>query len=341
MIKVAVIGYGYSAQTFHLPYIKERNGFELVAIGTSRPEKIERKFQGITIYTDPTELLNHSDAELIVVSTPNDSHYHLTKSALLMNKHVLVEKPFVVDPGEGEELIELSQKRNLILSVFHNRRWDGDFLTIKKMIDRDKFGQIKVFESHFDRFRPVVRNRWREKSGDGTGIWYDLGSHLVDQVLTLFSEPDAVTGRCLNTRNNSVCTDYFHVQLHYPGFEVILHGSSFCAGPQLRFQVHGSEGSYVKYGMDPQESLLTRNIYPDSEEWELEHKDHFGTFYSPEDKESVPTEPGDYSSFYKLLAGAISTFNPNPVCPIQALKVIEIIRLAERSSDERKTLYLR
>ena len=252
--------------------------------------------------------------------------------------HVVLEKPMVTTSCEAEELTNFAKRQSLILSVFHNRRWDGDFLTVKKLVSQNAIGEIRYFESHFDRFRPLVRLRWREEPGPGTGIWFDLGSHLVDQAICLFGLPDSLTARCLTLRNNSNTTDYFHVLLHYKALEVVLHASSFSAGPNRRFHMEGTNGSFVKYGFDPQEEQLKKGIVPSEAIFGLENSNQFGTLYMESNNTQIETEVGCYQQYYLGIAEAI---NKGSVCPVSsedAARVIKILELAECSSRDGITI---
>ncbi|EDM65743.1 predicted dehydrogenase, partial [Moritella sp. PE36] len=261
-IKTAVIGYGFSAKTFHIPFISSLAEFELSAISSSQIAAVTADWPMAKYYLSADDLLKNSDAELVIITAPNDVHFQLAKTALEQNKHVIIEKPFVTNVADGEELIALAAEKGLILSVYNNRRWDGDFLTVKKLIEEGSLGEIKCFESHFDRFRPEVRQRWREQSATGGGILFDLGPHLIDQTLQLFGVPDAITAQCLIMREGSTNIDYFNLVLHYPDKVATLHSDLYSAGPNKRFSVKGDKGSYEKQGLDPQEDRLKAGVLP-------------------------------------------------------------------------------
>jgi predicted dehydrogenase len=340
MIKTAVIGYGFSAKTFHLPFIEASEKFQLVSISTSKLEQVRTEWSDITSYKTAQELIQESDAQLVVITAPNDVHYSLAKLCLQHGKHVIIEKPMVTTVHQGEELVSLAKAQGLLLSVYHNRRWDGDFLTVKRLIQDGLIGRVRFFESHFDRFRPIVKDRWREQPGPGTGNWFDLGSHLLDQALCLFGMPQAVTARCLALRDNSKTTDYFHVMLHYSDCEVVLHGSPFSAGPNLRFQVQGTKGSFIKYGYDPQEELLKLGRIPNTPQWAEENKELFGTVFTEAGSEIVPTMWGSYQSYYSGIADAINAGKAIPVSGEDALQVINLLKIAEKSYQLGKTIVL-
>ncbi|WP_020581175.1 oxidoreductase [Endozoicomonas elysicola] len=338
MIKVGVIGYGYSANTFHIPLIESIESMELTAISSSKPEVIEAEHPSVTVFDSAEALITSGNVNLVVITAPNHVHFSLAKLCLENGVHVVVEKPMVTTSLEAEELESIAEKSGLVLSVFHNRRWDGDFLTVQKLLRENALGDLKLFESRYDRFRPIVRQRWREEPGPGAGIWYDLGSHLVDQSITLFGLPEALTARCLPLRDGSKTTDYFHVLLHYQGFEVILHASSFSAAPNSRFRLEGSQGSFVKYGFDPQEAQLKNGMVPSQSGYGIENKEQYGSLYGDAAVECIATEAGCYQHYYQDVANAIITGDRNPVSPSDAVEVLKILELAEKSSQQGQTL---
>ncbi len=337
-VKTAVIGYGFSAKTFHLPFIKALPELELSAISSSQQASVEADFPDATWFKHADDLLDNSDAELVIITAPNDVHYSLAKRALENGKHVIVEKPFVTRVEEGEELIALAEEKGLVLSVFHNRRWDGDLLTVKKLIDKGRLGDVKLFESHFDRYRPEVRQRWRELAADGGGILFDLGPHLLDQALMLFGTPDAINAQCRIMRPGSTTNDYFNLILHYPEHFVHLHGNLYSPEPNLRYKVLGSLGKYVKYGLDPQEACLKDGVEPNSAGWAKEESSDYGKLYLEQESETIPTEAGCYEMYFKGVAEAIRLGKENPVPASEALQNIKLIALAMESSETGQTI---
>lgn len=339
MIKVAVVGYGLSATVFHIPFIMHSDFFTFTAVSSRQKEEISRAHPTVDVYDDGVALITHCDADLIVITAPNEVHYDLAKLALEKGKHVVLEKPMTATSEQALALAALAKQQSLILSVYHNRRWDGDFLTLKRLIETNSLGEIKVFTSQFDRFRPQVRQRWREQPGEATGIWYDLGSHLLDQALFLFGEPQEITARCSMLREGANTVDYFHVMLHYPNKEVILQSSPYAANPNIRFQLQGDLGSYVKYGLDPQEEQLRDGLSPTVPAFGIEPPAKYGVIYKPLSDDSsahaekVETLRGSYASYYHQLALAISMGETNPVTALEGAKVIKLIELAQQSSD--------
>ncbi|MDX2367349.1 MAG: oxidoreductase [Colwellia sp.] len=345
MIKVGIIGHGLSAQTFHLPFICISNDFEFTAISTRDPKSItatahDAKGAKPLIFTTPEALITSKKIDLVVITAPNDVHFSLAELCLQNNLHVIVEKPITVTQAEAEKLALLAEKKALLLSVFHNRRWDGDFLTVKKLLNNKMLGDIKVLESHFDRFRPVVGQKWKENKGAGTGVWHDLGAHLVDQVIVLFGLPHSVTAKCLALRDNSEAIDYFNVQLHYDNFEVILSSSPFVAGDKKRFNIQGTKAQFVKHGVDPQEQQLKDGVNPDSIRFGRENESLYGTLFTESNNKTVVTESGNYGQYYTEIAQAINTKKPLPVSANDGVQVMKIIELALLSSQREQTIFL-
>lgn len=337
-IKTAVVGFGLSATVFHIPFIQASAVFDLVAVSSSQNDSVRQALPEVTVYDSATAMIEDSGAELIIITAPNNVHYSLTHLALSHNKHVIIEKPFVTNVEQGEKLVELAQLQNRVLAVFHNRRWDGDYLTVKHLINNGQLGKVKYFESHFDRFRPVVQQRWREQPADGAGVLYDLGPHLIDQVLDLFGMPEAVTARCLATRECAEVTDFFNLWLHYPDKEVVLQSCPYAAAPIRRFHIRGTQASYLKLGLDPQEGLLKQGAVPEGSDWGAERAEDYGVLHSADGHVVVPTLMGGYQHFFANLADAIMGKADLIVTPQQALDSLKIIELAIQSSEFGKTI---
>ena len=345
MIRVGIIGHGFSAQTFHLPFICASNDFELTAISTRNPKSIisltyDDKAIKPLVFATPEALITSNTVDLAVITAPNHVHFSLAQLCLKNNIHVIVEKPITVTLAEAEQLAALAEEKALLLSVFHNRRWDGDFLTIRRLLNNNELVEVKVFESHFDRFRPTVGPKWKENKGNGTGVWHDLGAHLVDQVLVLFGLPHSVTAKCLALRDNAEAIDYFNVQLHYEGFEVILSSSPYVAGDKNRFNIQGTKAQFVKQGLDPQEQQLKDGLNPNLIEFGQENESLYGTLFSESSHKTVATEMGNYGQYYTEIAQAINTNTPLPVNANDGVQVMKIIELALLSSQCERTLFL-
>jgi predicted dehydrogenase len=340
-LRVALLGYGYAGKTLHAPLIRATAGLELAAVGSSDAAKVHADLPGLAVGA-AREVAVQSDVDLVVVATPNDTHHDLASRALAAGKHVVVDKPFTVTQGEARDLVERSEAAGRLLSVFHNARWNADFLTVRRLIADGRLGQIVHFESHYDRYRPEVRSRWRERAGPGSGIWYDLGAHLVDQALQLFGPPLAVQADLAMQRRGAEAVDYFHVVLRYDRTRVILHGSNLVAGGSPRFVIHGDKASYVKYGVDPQEAALQRGEHPGSPGWG--HDPRPGVFYVPDGfgtiEEPAPTVPGDWGAYYAGVRDAVLQRGPNPVPASDALAVMRVLLHAASSADRRCELAL-
>ncbi|WGL17875.1 oxidoreductase [Microbulbifer bruguierae] len=337
-IKTAIIGYGFSATTFHLPFILNLPQFRFTAVSTSKGEQVRQQYPDVAVYADAETLLTESDAELVIITAPNDAHFALAKLALQQGKHVVLEKPFVTRVEQGEELITLARQQQRVLSVYHNRRRDGDFLTVQKLIADGRLGEVRYFESHFDRFRPEVRQRWRESNVEGGGILFDLGPHLLDQALQLFGPPTAITAQVRTLRPQAEVDDFFHITLHYPERLAILRSSPYSASPNLRFEVQGETASYVKHGLDPQEDRLKAGKLPVTADWGQEEPDQYGQLYTADNVTPVTTEIGGYQHYYQQLASAILEGGEVPVSAEQALWNIRLIHLAKQSSASGQTI---
>lgn len=324
-----------SGRTFHYPFFQVLPEYRLAAV-LSRQAELVAELAPAAVCCQSLDQLLTTDIQLVVITAPNSEHYPCAKAALMAGKHVVLEKPFVNSVAEGQELIELARDKQLTLSVFHNRRWDGDFLTVGKLLADGTLGVISHYESHFDRFRPDPRQRWKETPLPGSGLLYDLGSHLLDQALLLFGEPRAISATVQAQRPDSAVDDYFHLVLDYAPMQVILHASMLTPLPGPRFCIHGSQGSFMKQGLDPQEDRLKQGTLPDRPDWGQESADCFGQLTGVDGRcVAVPTEAGRYQQYYRQLAQSILTDAPNPVPPEQALTVIRWIELAHQSAADR------
>ncbi|MDU7389278.1 oxidoreductase [Atlantibacter hermannii] len=341
-IRVGLIGYGYASKTFHAPLIVGTPGMTLSAVSSSDASKVHADWPNVTVVSDPKQLFNDPSLDLIVIPTPNDTHFPLARAAMEAGKHVVVDKPFTVTLSQARELEAMAKSRGLVLSVFHNRRWDSDFLTLKGLIAEGKLGEVSYFESHFDRYRPQVRNRWREQAGPGSGIWYDLGPHLIDQALVLFGVPVSITVDMAQLRPDAQTTDYFHAVLTYPQRRVVLHSTMLAAAESARYIVHGTRGSYVKFGLDPQEDRLKAGERPPQEDWGYDMRDGVLTLAVGDelDAQTLLTVPGNYPAYYAAIRDALNGQGENPVPASQAIRVMELIELGIESAKHRSTLCL-
>jgi predicted dehydrogenase len=332
-VRASVIGYGYAGRTFHVPLLRATAGIELVAVCSRQTENLRHALPQVAVIADPSTLFARDDIDLVVIATPNDTHAPLAAEALRAGKHVVIDKPFALNLAEARALTALADESRRVLSVFQNRRWDSDFLAVSQAIADGEIGQVAHFESHFDRFRPQVRARWREQAGPGAGIWYDLGPHLIDQALQLFGLPSRVSGRLAIQRNGGESPDWAHVLLDYGTPQVILHASMVAAGGSARFNVHGDRGSLMKREPDQQEAQLKAGLVPGSGDWGADSDplllhDGLGAV-----REMAPAR-GDYLRFYAEVRDAITGDGVNPVPPIQALAVMAVLEAAIHSDQQ-------
>lgn len=338
MIRVGLIGYGLAGKVFHAPLVSDTPGLALAAIATSRREEALGDYPGARVCSSD-EALQADDLDLIIVATPNDTHAPLARAALERGKAVVVDKPFALSLDEAQGLFDLAQRKAAFLSVFHNRRWDDDFLTLRRTIADGLLGEIVTLESCFDRFRPVVADRWRERSEPGGGLWWDLGPHLVDQAVELLGFPDAVTADLAQQRPGAMVDDYFHVTLHYGSRRAVLKGGSVVAAPVSRFRAHGDAGSFVSVGLDPQEARLRARVYRQATPVETARTGQLH-LNGPDGVKPFekPLIPGDYAAYYRSVAAALDSGAPPPVDRSAALAVVSILEMALASAAVRATL---
>jgi scyllo-inositol 2-dehydrogenase (NADP+) len=333
-IRVGIIGFGLSGRYFHAPLLLAHPGFSIKMVSTSREQEAKALVPDVQVVGDPSTLTRNPDIDLIVNCAPNTFHFSYSAEALETGKHVVIEKPFVTTVAEGERLIELAARSNRVVSVFHNRRWDSDFLTVKKLIGSRRLGNIKHFESHMDRWRPQCRaHRWREQPREGSGVFYDLGPHLIDQALVLFGMPERLMADIQCQRAGGATDDYFHLTLYYGSTRVLLQSSSF-SSTSPRYQVFGDLGTFMKFGLDPQESQLKQGLSPSDHDFGREPERDFGILTNPDTGVSQPvsSERGHYLAFYDQLYESLTQQRSAAVSAEEALRSIRLIELALCSS---------
>lgn len=332
---VGLVGYGFSGSTFHAPVIAAAAGVRLAAIVTGKPEQASTRWPQVRTYRRLDEMLADDEIDAVVLTSPNTAHHPQARMALEAGKHVVVEKPFTVTSREATDLIDLAERRGRIVSAFHNRRWDNDFLTVRRVVDCGLLGRIHGYEARFDRFRPEVRDRWREQDLPGSGILYDLGPHLIDQALVLFGRPETVWAEMGIQRPGGQATDWFHLILGYPGLRVSLGAGMLVRAVGPRFVLHGDRGSFVKHGLDPQEDALKAGGLPSDPGWGTDPPNLYGTLTTDVAglalASPVATEPGCYQAYYETLAAAVRDGTPPPVTAADARDTIRIIELAQAS----------
>lgn len=344
-VKTALLSYGMSGEIFHAPLLHTHPGFNLSTIVQRNSTKALLRYPGVKLVKSVDEVIADKSIELVIVNTPNETHYEFTAAVLESGKHAIVEKPFSVTSKEANDLIALGKKTGKVLSVFQNRRWDGDFLTIKEVIDSKIVGSIVEFELHYDRFRNYIEaNTWKEETGAGTGILYNLGSHMLDQVLVLFGLPESIDARVGIQRPGGKVDDFYDIRLQYEGFHVIVKSSYLVREPGPRYVAHGTEGSFVKYGIDPQEQALKEGRLPGSPGWGADPKELWGKLNTSVGRlhveGQVETIPGNYMKYYENIYGAIRNGVSLDVKPEQAAQVIRMIEICYQSNSEKRSVRL-
>jgi scyllo-inositol 2-dehydrogenase (NADP+) len=345
MVRVGLIGFGLAGQAFHAPVIRGVQGMELACILERRGTRASEKYPDVRVARTLDELLSDATVQLCVIATPNDSHFELARACLLAGRDVVVDKPFAPTLAESEELVQLATERRQLITVYQDRRWDGDFHTVQKIVGSRALGKIVEYECRYDRFRPEPKvNAWRERAGQpGAGVLFDLGPHVIDQALMLFGEPQAITASAFCERETSQVDDSFDVCFEYPGLRATLRARIIAFAPGPHFLIHGTKGSFVKYGMDPQEARLRGENVPQGfdwgADWGTEPEEFWGTLsLAGEPSKKIRTEPGDYRGFYANVRDSIEGKSPLEVTPQQALRTMRAVMLAHKSSRERRTV---
>jgi predicted dehydrogenase len=333
-IRVGLIGFGFVSQTFHVPLLKATDGYRITAVSSSRPADVAAVLPDVEVVSDPKVLATHPDVDLVVIASPNETHAPLAEQAMRADRNVVVDKPFTITVAEARHLAAVAKENDVLLSVFQNRRWDSDFLTIQDAISRDLTGRVVLFESRIDRYRPEVRDRWREIPGPGAGLLYDLGPHLIDQTLLLFGIPDSVQATLANQRREARTDDFFQLVLRYGQMVATLQASSLVSGGSARFSVHGERASVVKQKPDIQEDQLRAGVLPGSRDWGLDPDDAVLYDGATVDARALTAARGDQRGYYVALREALHDGAPNPVPPEQGATVMAIIEAALRSEEE-------
>jgi scyllo-inositol 2-dehydrogenase (NADP+) len=335
-IRAGVIGFGLAGRIFHSAVISATPGLELAAIVQRAGDEAAKAYPHAQIYRSIHELLGDPSIRLIAVGTPSFSHFEVAKQCLQADRDVIVDKPFVLTSEEATQLIRLARERGRLLTVYQNRRWDGDFKTAEKILSHELLGRLVTFESHFDRFRLEPRLRgWRESGGPGGGTLYDLGSHLIDQALTLFGKPEKIFASVRIDRDGGMVDDAFDITLFYPRLTAYLRASTLAKAPGARFTLHGTKGSFVKFGLDPQEEQLKNGASFDSPTFGREPEEAWGKLYlDGAAPQHIETEVGDYRGIYANVRDALLGKAKLEVTPEQAWRTTRIIELARESSNQ-------
>ncbi len=336
-IQVGLASFGMSGMVFHAPILTHHPGFKVTKIVERSKNEVSKIYPDITSVRSFDELLDDDNIELVIVNTPDYTHFEYAHKALEAGKHVIVEKPFTRTIGQGEDLINLADRQNRMLSVFQSRRWDGDFLTVRKLIDNEWLGRLVEFESNYMRYRNYIQpGTWKESAVQGIGITYNLGSHMIDQAVTLFGMPDAVWADIDSMRTGSEIDDYYIIKLIYPEIKVVLKASYLVREEGPRYTLHGTNGSFLKYGIDPQEEMLKQGGNPSMPNWGKEPEDQWGILNTEINglhvRGKVETVAGNYAAFYDNIYDVLRNRAELEVSPEQALNVIHLIEAAMESS---------
>jgi len=349
-LQVALIGYGGAGRIFHAPLINGVPGLQLTCIVSSQSDAVQRDWPGVCCVASASQAMADPAIDLVVIATPNGSHFQLAQAALQAGKHVVVDKPCTVTLAETEALLELARRQGRVLTVFQNRRFDSDFLALRQVIESGQLGRVVQVDSHFDRYRPSVPVRWREQDLPGSGLWFDLGPHLVDQAVVLFGRPDALLLEQANLREGAQVNDWFHAVLRYDsrhgGLRVILHASTLVAEQGPRWVAHGTQGSFTKFGLDVQEDALKAGQRPqleaidgwgqDPQHGHLLRMEAIPGVSTPVSvRTETPAPPGNYLAYYAQLRDHLWGRAPQPgVTAAQVHAVMQLLTLGAESAAE-------
>lgn len=343
MINVGLVGFGMSGQLFHAPFIDADKRFKLKKVVERHNNLSSEAYPYVNVVRSLDELLEDKSIELLVITTPNIYHYDQVKQCLLAGRNVVIEKPFTPTAKEAQELIDLANEKDCKLFIYQNRRWDGDFLTIKKILNDELLGELHDYEAHFDRFTPDLSSKkWREKIDPAGGNLYDLGTHLIDQAVALFGLPKTIYADIRTQRENSLVDDAFEVILNYGKLKVTLKAGMLVKELGPRYTLHGSIGSFVKYGIDPQEADLKNGLSPLSANWGSDSEDNYGIMHTELNRQnyrkSVKTEKGCYQEFYSNVFEVLEKDAELSIKPEQARDVLKIIELAFESHKTKRIM---
>jgi predicted dehydrogenase len=343
MINVGLVGFGFAGRVFHAPIISAVAGLQLRAILERSSDEAALCYPSAQIVKSMEELLAIDEIKLVVIATPNVSHHPLARQCLLAGRDVVVDKPFTTTYADAADLVELARQSGRLLTVYQNLRCNGDFRTIRRLVESGRLGRIVLYEAHFDRYRLQLRpGAWRERAEPGSGVFFDLGVHLIDQAIVLFGLPEAITADIRAERDGAVVDDAFDVTMHYPRTSVLLRASMIALAPDVRYIVRGENGAFVKCGIDPQEEALKRGEMPRDDTWGREAREKWGILYRPEGNsvrtETIATIPGDYRLFYANVRDTILGSAPIDVTQEQMLNVMDALESARESSQRRRTM---
>lgn len=342
-IQVGIASYGMSGEVFHAPLLFSNPSYMLKGVVERNKLKSTSRYPHINVARSFEELISDKEIELIVVNTPNETHYTYTKLALEAGKHVVVEKPFANNSKEAEDLIEIAKKNKRTLSVFQNRRWDGDYKGVRKVVSGKLLGELIEYEAHYDRYRNFVETHsWKEETGPGSGIVYNLGSHMIDQVVVLFGAPYSVWADIRIQRTGGKVDDFYEIVLNYGHMRVTLKSGYLVREAGPRYIIHGNLGSFLKFGIDPQEQALKDGKLPNVPGWGVESKEWWGILNTEINgvhiEGKVETPPGSYQDFYNNIYEVIRNGAELAVKPEEVLITVKIIEKAYQSIDLKKII---
>jgi scyllo-inositol 2-dehydrogenase (NADP+) len=344
MIEVGLVGFGLAGRAFHAPVIRAVPGLHLAAIVQRRGNEAAEKYPDVRIARSLDELLAMTEIRLVVIATPNETHYPFARQCLEAGRDVIVDKPFTTTLDEATALAELAKKRKLLLTVYQNRRYDGDFQAIRQLVEAGTLGRLVRFETSYDRYRPQLKpGAWREAARPGSGILFDIAPHLIDHATVLFGLPEAITADVRMEREGAAADDAFDITLHYShGMRAVLRSSILAAAPRPRFVLLGTQGSFVKQTFDPQEMNLRRGCIPDDRPWGFEPEEDWGVLTVPSgdvfEERRIPSATCDYRDYYANIRDAMGGRVALAVTPGYAIDVMRMLELARESNETRRTV---
>jgi scyllo-inositol 2-dehydrogenase (NADP+) len=332
-LRVGLVGFGLAGRILHTPLIRSA-GLEIVAVVTRQTAAVKELLPAANVYTDVESMLSIPRLDLVVITSPNNLHLPHALLALQAGAHVVVDKPLAISPQAAQQIVAAAHAAGRLLTVFQNRRWDSDFLTVRRLLEQGTLGGVLQFEARWDRLSPTVRDRWREQEQAGGGLLNDLGPHLIDQALCLFGQPDWLQADVYIQRPGATVDDAFEIRMSYGALRVVLSASCMVSHPAPRFFLHGTAGTFVKHGLDLQESQLKSAMDPDSADFGVEPATQWGRFVDAHSGHDNPVaaERGNWRHFYQQLRGSIETRQPLPVAASDALTALRIIEAARHSS---------
>jgi scyllo-inositol 2-dehydrogenase (NADP+) len=332
-LTVGLVGFGLAGRVFHAPLIRA-SGMEIVGVVSRQRDAVSGVLPAARVCTDLAELLSLPRLDLVVIATPNDQHESQALAALAAGKAVVVDKPMALHSSGIERMSRAAGDAGRLLVPFHNRRWDSDFLTVQRLIGARQLGAVHSYEAFWDRYRPHVPDRWRERAAHGGGLLFDLGTHLVDQALLLFGMPEWLQADVYCQRAGATVDDAFEIRMGRGRLRIVLGASALAASPRPRFRVSGDRACYIKHGLDPQEDQLRAGLLPHAAEFGVEDRAQSGQLVSGESQASstVVSERGCWTAFYDAVRANLSTGTPPPVTASQARLVLQVIEAARLSS---------